>query len=72
MIRPVPTFPKGSSAASVHARNRRRLEKLSGQSQTSDGKVSWIQDPVDPRGVPIIGRGVTGAIRHSRPGDGLR
>jgi hypothetical protein len=31
------------------------------------GKVTWVQDPVDLRGVPAIGRGVAGAVRGTQP-----
>jgi len=38
---------------------------------TTAGRVSWTQDPVDPRGVPLIGRGVAGHIRFTQPEQAL-
>jgi len=34
---------------------------------TAPGAASWVQDPVDLRGLPAIGRGVSGAVRGSQP-----
>ena len=66
------TFPRGYSSRQVWAKHRRELARLDGQSvQTAAGKVTWVQDPQDLRGLPMIGRGVQGAIRYTRPGDSL-
>jgi hypothetical protein len=65
----VPTFPLGYSSRNLWGKHQRMLKR---QTNTAPGKVSWVQDPVDPRGVPLIGRGVQGAIRWTRPGDNLR
>jgi hypothetical protein len=68
----VATFPKGYYARNVHRHNRR----ITGAStSTSPGKFTWTVTPVDAiglRGLPAISRGwAGGAIRGTRPGDGL-
>jgi hypothetical protein len=67
----VVTFAKGSYSVGLWARHSDRAKRGARGVNTSGGKVTWIQDPVDARGVPIIGRGTSGAIRGTRPGDGL-
>jgi hypothetical protein len=34
---------------------------------TTAGRVSWVQNPVDLRGLPMIGRGVGGHIFNTQP-----
>jgi hypothetical protein len=52
-------------------RNQQVLTRAGGVN-TSPGVVWWVQDPVDLRGLPAIGRGVQGAIRWTKPGENLR
>jgi hypothetical protein len=69
----VATFPRGHWARSFNA-NAAMIKKL-GREQTAPGKVTWIVDPADDRllrGLPAVGNRLGGAIRGSRPGDGLR
>ncbi len=68
------TFPRGSLTAPVWAHNRRVLRKASGQAQTSEGRVTWTVEPADDRllrGLPCVGTRLGGAIKGTRPGDGL-
>lgn len=64
-----PTFPKGHSSRSLWGKHQRMLKR---ETNTAPGSVTWVQDPVDLRGIPAIGRSVASAIRHTRPGDNLR
>jgi hypothetical protein len=61
----VPTFPLGHSSAGLFAKHAKQAKRDG--VNTSPGRVSWVQDPVDPRGVPLIGRGVAGHIRFTQP-----
>jgi hypothetical protein len=63
----VVTFAKGSYSAGLWTRHVARAKKEQRQSSTTAGKVTWVQDPVDLRGVPAIGRGVAGAVRGTQP-----
>lgn len=67
----VPTFRRGSYARGLHERN----QKLTKGVNTTPGKVTWQVDAADGwtlRGLPAIGRAwAGGAIRGTRPGDGL-
>ncbi len=71
MLPPVATFMRGSSSRPAFARNEATKREASGEAQTVAGKVTWIVRPVDPRGVPLIGRGCAGVIRGTQPGSGL-
>jgi hypothetical protein len=63
---------KGHSANETLAKNEALKQSLNRQSvQTSPGRITWIVDAGDEetlRGIPAIGRGVQGAIKHTRPG----
>ena len=68
------TFARGHWARKTHAHNaalRKKLDLEAGGTNTTNGTVRWVQDPVDLRGLPMVGRGVAGAIRHSQPEQAL-
>jgi hypothetical protein len=72
----VATFARGHYARSVHAHNRRELKLGSSATTQPTAKARWYVDPADAimlRGLPAISPrgGVGGAIRGTRPGDGL-
>lgn len=62
---------RGHGADKVHVQNAAHLKSLDRQRvQTAPGKVTWIVDGGDHltlRGIPAIGRGVSGAVFGSRP-----
>jgi hypothetical protein len=62
---PVSAADRHHKKSGFHNENvKRRLERQG--VQTSPGKVTWLQDAADGRGVPIIGCG-SGAIRGTQP-----
>lgn len=63
---------RNAKMAANSQRLRKRLEREATGVSTEPGSVRWIQDPVDLRGLPAIGRGVAGEIRYTRPGANLR
>jgi hypothetical protein len=66
----MPTFPKGFWTAKVATRNESVVNHhRRHQIQTIQGKVTWIMDPTDLRGIPAIGRGVPGRIAGTNPED---
>jgi hypothetical protein len=72
MLPTVATFPLGYSSSALFAKHAQAARHAGGVN-TSPGRVSWVQASVDLRGIPAIGRGwAGGAIRGTRPGDGLR
>lgn len=68
----LPTFPLGHWSRTLWKKHERMLAHPAASVSTSAGVVTWMQDPVDFRGLPAIGRGVQRAIRGTRPGDNLR
>jgi hypothetical protein len=72
-LKTVPTFAKGSYAHRVRLANARRLAKLeAGASVEQSSRGFAFPVPADLRGLPAVGRGCgAGAIRGTRPGDGL-
>jgi hypothetical protein len=62
----VATFPLGHNARAVHTANAKAVARVEA-STTSNGAVRGVQDPVDLRGLPAIGRGVSGAIWNTQP-----
>jgi hypothetical protein len=69
----VPSFPKGHYAHDARLANAQRIAKLDGEAKVERHVARSFEfpDPVDLRGLPAIGRGCSGAIRGTRPGDGL-
>jgi hypothetical protein len=64
----MPTFARGYWTAKVATRNAAVAKRQGGQHvQTSEGKITWMQDPTDLRGIPAIGRGVAGCIAGTNP-----
>ena len=63
----VATFRRGHSSRTLWAKHQRMLARETGGASTASGKVTWVQDPVDLRGLPAIGRGVAGAVRGTQP-----
>ena len=61
----VATFPIGHSSRSLWGKHQRMLRRAA--TNTAPGVVTWVQDPVDLRGLPAIGRGVAGAVRGTQP-----
>jgi hypothetical protein len=73
IVRFVPTFPRGYSSAGLFEKHARMAKREARGVNTAPGRVTWVQEPVDLRGIPAIGRGwAGGAIRGTRPGDNLR
>ncbi len=65
------TFSRGYWARKTN--NTKLIRELGGK-QTNPTKAVYTYDPADTytlRGIPALGRGVAGAIRHTRPGDNL-
>ena len=67
----VARFAKGYSTQKTASRNAAVLQRLDRQTRTVAGKITWNQEPQDLRGLPMIGRGVQGALRNTRRGDSL-
>jgi hypothetical protein len=69
----VPNFPKGHYAHEARAANARRIAALEPDAPVTHTHRGFeFPDPVDMRGIPAVGRGCGGgAVRGSRPGDGL-
>jgi hypothetical protein len=71
----VPTFPRGHHAFQARLQNAQRIAKLAKEGKPIERHVQRgfeFADPVDLRGLPAVGRGCGGgAIRGTRPGDGL-
>ena len=63
------TFARGYWIRQITIANQRRARNDTTQrsAQTTPGKITWLQDPVDLRGIPAIGRNVGGAIAGTRP-----
>lgn len=62
------TFPRGYwTKKSHHANTRLRNNLQGGPSQTIPGKITWLIEPVDMRGIPAIGRNCPGRIAGTRP-----
>jgi hypothetical protein len=61
------TFPRGHSSKTLFVQHAARAKREAGGVNTSPGKVTWVQDPVDARGVPLIGRHTGGVIRGTQP-----
>ncbi len=66
----MPTFPRGHTSQTLNAKNAGLIHKLSGHVQTTPSRITWQVDPSDwetLRGIPALGKGVSGAIRGTRP-----
>jgi hypothetical protein len=67
----MPNFPRGHWAIKTNAHNANLIATLSRQTvNTTPGRITWIltaSDTITLRGIPAIGRGVEGAINHTRP-----
>lgn len=67
----MPTFALGYWTHRTHTANNNLRRTLTRDTiQTSPGTITWIitaGDELTLRGIPAIGRGVQGAIRHTRP-----
>jgi hypothetical protein len=64
------TFARGHNTTALNAKNANLIHNLTGSSSTTPARITWIHDPADSltlRGIPAIGRGVEGAIPHTRP-----
>jgi hypothetical protein len=75
----VPTFPRGFTAYQEHVRNARLIAQLAREQggdiraeRASSASSSTPADSISLRGIPAVGPGwAGGAIRATRPGDGL-
>lgn len=52
-------------------------ERIAREVGMTTGEVENIRsklpgDPISMRGIPLVGRDIGGAIRNTRPGDGLK
>jgi hypothetical protein len=57
----------------LHLTDRHNVDRAIGpDTDTPDPERKHIPSATELRGIPAIGRGVTGAIPHTRPGDNLR
>lgn len=62
------TFPRGHSARQQLERNRKIIEKINGDLKTKlIVRGATAADGITLRGIPAVGRGVTGAITGTRP-----
>jgi hypothetical protein len=65
------TFARGYWTVKSQAHNAAVLTSIERTSiSTTAGRLTWIltaSDTITLRGIPAIGRGVEGAIRHTRP-----
>lgn len=73
----MPTFSLAQKHADLDAHNARLIAQVARETggnltQERERKVlSRLGDEQQLRGIPAVGRGVTGAINRTRPGDGL-
>ena len=69
----MPTFTRAQRLAELDQHNAQMLVRIARETSTSDLPIRAVRgatpggDPIALRGIPAIGRGVTGAIRGTRP-----
>jgi hypothetical protein len=69
-------FLRHQRDAELDARNAKLLLELGREADDdvvmrAKNQLSQLHDPAALRGIPAVGRGSGGAIRGTRPGDGL-
>lgn len=63
----MPTFPKGYHAFELRVANAKRLAKLTPDERRAITSTFEFPDPVDIRGIPAVGRSISGHIRGTQP-----
>jgi hypothetical protein len=72
---PLPRSSLGAQHHALRVEQARVLAKVILENCDAPPRMhrpSLVADPVSLRGIPAVGRGVSGAVRGSRPGDGIR